>query len=135
MECDYGGASATLESVHDVSVILVEQVKLLNQFIVYGIGSLQTCFKDHFTGKRPHPPLPILQELCYGSFWWRVQSFKLEFPIPAFGSQDDAHETFCVVFVGAPAVLEVWPKVQRLFTFYDLTVLLFKSWWGILGLK
>jgi len=63
MECDYGGASAILESVHGVSVIMVEQVQLLNQFMVYGIGSLQTCFKDHLTGKRPHlqnvfPPPP-----------------------------------------------------------------------------
>jgi hypothetical protein len=71
MECDYGGASAILESVHGVSVIMVEQVQLLNQFMVYGIGSLQTCFKDHLTGKRPHlqnvsPPPPSLQELCYG---------------------------------------------------------------------
>jgi len=54
MECDYGGASAILESVHGVSVIMVVQVQLLNQFMVYGIGSLQTCFKDHLTGKRPH---------------------------------------------------------------------------------
>lgn len=63
MECDYGGASAILESVHGVSVIMVEQVQLLNQFMVYGIGSLQTCFKDHLTGKRGHifkmsPPPP-----------------------------------------------------------------------------
>lgn len=63
MECDYGGASVILESVHGVSVIMVEQVQLLNQFMVYGIGSLQTCFKDHLTGKRGHifkmspPPL------------------------------------------------------------------------------
>lgn len=63
MECDYGGASAILESVHGVSVIMVEQVQLLNQFMLYGIGSLQTCFMDHLTGKRPHlqnPPPPLI---------------------------------------------------------------------------
>ncbi|KAG4949844.1 hypothetical protein JHK84_043271 [Glycine max] len=47
-------------------------------------------------------------------FGSHIQSFEVELSRPELVSKERGPETFCGIFIRAPAILEAWPKVQVL---------------------